>query len=61
MRVKKLRTTRLHPIWDDLDGDTISQFVYKTETEALVMDPEMVAYANSGDYEYNKTEDDKVV
>lgn len=61
VRVKKLRTTKIHPIWDDLDADEIAQFVYKTETQALAMDPEMVAYANSGDYEYNKTEDDKVV
>ena len=59
--LKKLRTTRLHPIWDDLEIDDISQFVYKTETDLMYMDPEMIAYANSGIYEFNATEDDKNV
>lgn len=61
VRIKKLRTTRLHPIWNDLDSDEIIEFVYKTETDILKLDPEMVAYANSGMYEYNKEEDDKVI
>lgn len=61
VRTKKLRTTKLHPIWDDLEADDVAQFVYKTETQALAMDPEMVAYCNSGDVVYNVTEDDKVV
>lgn len=61
IRIKKLRTTRLHPIWDDIESDNVSQFVYKTETDLMVMPKEQVAYANSGDYEYNREEDDKVI
>lgn len=59
--VKKLRTTKCHPIWDDLETDEISQFIYSTEANMMALDPEMVAYANSGKYEYNQTEDDKVI
>lgn len=59
--VKKLRTTKCHPIWDDLETEDIAQFVYKTETDLMYMDPEMVAYANSGLSEFNKEEDDKII
>lgn len=59
--LKKLRTTKCHPIWDDLETDDVAQFVYKTESDLLYLDPEMVAYANSGNYEFNQEEDDKIV
>jgi len=58
---KKLRTSKCHPIWDDLETDEIAQFVYKTESSIMYLDTEMIAYANSGDYEYNQAEDDKVI
>jgi hypothetical protein len=60
-KMKKLRTTKLHPLWDDLEIDKISSFAYKTESNILALDTGMVAYANSGLFEYNQTEDDKVV
>lgn len=60
-RIKKLRTTKLHPLWDDLEIDQISSFAYKTESNILALPVDNVAYANSGFYEYNQTEDDKVV
>jgi hypothetical protein len=60
-RIKKLRTSKLHPLWDDLEVDQISSFAYKTESNILALTTDMVAYANSGFYEYNQTEDDKVV
>lgn len=60
-KIKKLRTSKLHPIWDDLEIDQISSFAYKTESSILALPSDMVAYANSGFYEYNQTEDDKIV
>lgn len=59
--VKKIRTNRSHVIWDDLESDSIAQFVYKTDSSLLYLDPEQIAYANSGLYEYNKEEDDKIL
>lgn len=61
VRVKRLRTPKIHPIWDDLEEDDISQFVYKTETELVAMPSEMVAYTNSGLEDLNSEEDDKIV
>lgn len=59
--IKKLRTTKLHPLWDDVETDKITIFFYRSETQAQQMPVEAVAYANSGIYEYNRQEDDKLV
>jgi hypothetical protein len=60
IKLKKLRTTRLLALCDDLEEDDVDQFVYKTETDVMYLDPEQVAYTNSGDFEFNQEEDDKV-
>ena len=59
--VKKLRTPKIHPIWDDLEDGNVSQYVYKTESELVAMPPDMVAYTNSGLFDFNAEEDDIIV
>jgi hypothetical protein len=59
--IKKLRTTKLHVLWDDLEVDKIALFFYRSENQAQQLPVEAVAYASSGIYEYNKSEDDKLV
>jgi hypothetical protein len=59
--IKKLRTSKLHALWEDVELDKVSLFFYRSETQGQQMPVEAVAYANSGQYDYNKTEDDKMV
>jgi hypothetical protein len=60
-KVKKLLTTRIHPIWEDIETDDIQFFAYKGQTELLSLNRQQIAYANSGLYNFNSTEDDKMV
>lgn len=60
-KVKKLMTARCFPLWEDIESDEINFFAYKTEREVLSLPSEAIAYANSGLYQYNHEEDDKVV
>jgi hypothetical protein len=59
--IKKLRTTKLHVLWDDVEVDKISLFYYRSENQAQPLPVEAVAYASSGIFEYNRSEDDKLV
>lgn len=59
--IKKLRTTKLHVLWDDVEVDKIAMFFYRTENQGQPLPVEQIAYASSGFFEYNKAEDDKLV
>lgn len=59
--IKKLRTTKLHVLWDDVEVDKISLFYYRSENQAQPLPVEAVAYASSGIFECNRSEDDKLV
>lgn len=52
VRIKRLRPEYTYPIWEEVESDRIHQFVHKTDSNILVMPPEMIAYANSGLYAY---------
>lgn len=52
VRVKRLRPEFTFPIWEEIESDRIYQFIHKKDTNIIVMPPEMVAYANSGIYQY---------
>jgi len=60
-KIKKLMTARCFPLWEDIESDDINFFAYKTEREVLSLPSEAIAYANSGLYQYNHEEDDKIV
>lgn len=53
IRVKRLRPDFTFPIWEEIESEDIHQFVHKSDTNILIMPPEMVAYANSGIYRYD--------
>jgi hypothetical protein len=59
--MKKLRTSKMHALWEDVESEKITIFFYRSETQAQYLPPESVAYASSGLFEYNKPEDDKLV
>lgn len=62
IRVKKLMTTRCNPIWKDIESDEILFFAYQDdENQLLNLPTEMIAYANSGLYEYSRDESMKIV
>ncbi len=62
IRVKKLMTTRCNPIWKDLESDEILFFAYQDDENQLLNLPnEMIAYANSGIFEYSRDESMKIV
>lgn len=60
LRVKRLRPEFTYPIWEEIESDEINQFVHKSHGNILIMPPEMVAYADSGIYDY-PDEDTKIV
>lgn len=60
-KVKKMMTARSFPLWEDIESDDINYFAYKTNKEVLSLPAEAIAYANSGLYQYNHEEDDKIV
>jgi len=60
LRVKRLRPEFTYPIWEEIESEEINQFVHKTRGQIMIMPPEMVAYANSGMYDY-PDEDTKIV
>lgn len=62
VRVKKLLTEDCFPVWESpKESDTVLFFGYKKESEVLNMNKELVAYANSGIYEYDKNGDERRV
>jgi len=60
LRIKKLRPEFTFPIWEEIESDEINQFVHKSQGNIIIMPPMMVAYANSGVYDY-PDEETKVV
>ena len=60
-KVKKLMTTRVHPIWDDLETEDISFFAYRNDKEVLSMPKASISYANSGISNFDATEQDKMI
>lgn len=60
-KVKKLLTTKIHPIWVDVETDEIQFFAYQGQTELLSLNRKQIAYANSGLYNFNSNEDEKMV
>jgi hypothetical protein len=62
IQVRKLMTTRLHPIWEDLESDKILFFAYQGESNDLInFHSEQIAYANSGLYDWARDESMKIV
>ena len=59
VKIKKLLTERCVNIWSDpMESDEIEFFVYKkSKDNALNIPREIIAYANSGIYEYSKNDD----
>jgi hypothetical protein len=60
-KVKKLMTSRIHPIWDDLETEDISFFAYRNDKEVLSMPKNSISYANSGISNFDSTEQDKLI
>lgn len=60
LRTKRLRPEFTYPIWEEIESDEINQFVHKSKGNILIMPPDMVAYANSGIFDY-PDEDTKIV
>jgi hypothetical protein len=61
-KVKKLMTTRVYPVWKDIEADDILFYAYQGDDSSVKNLPrEAVAYANSGKYDWSKDEDMKVV
>lgn len=52
LRVKNLRPEFTFPIWEEIESDEINQFVHKSQGNIMIMPPEMVAYANSGIFDF---------
>ncbi len=52
LRVKRLRPEYTYPIWEEIESDRIVQFIHKNDTNIMIMPTEMIAYANSGIYNY---------
>ena len=52
VKVKRLRPEFTHPRWIEIESDDIYDFVHKGPTNIMLMPTQMVAYANSGLYEY---------
>lgn len=53
LKVKRLRAEFTHPRWNpDIENEGIFDFIYKGPTNILLMPPSMVAYANSGLYDF---------
>lgn len=50
--IKRLRPEFTYPIWEDIETDDVNQFIHKKNGNILVMPPQMIAYANSGIYDY---------
>jgi hypothetical protein len=60
-KVKKLMTTRVHPIWDDLEAEDISFFAYRNDKEVLSLPKSAISYACSGISNFDSTEQDKLI
>jgi hypothetical protein len=60
-KVKKLMTTRIHPIWDDLEAEDISFYAYRTDKEVISLPKNAISYAASGIANYDSTEQDKLI
>lgn len=58
--VKRLRPEFTYPIWEEIESDDVNQYVHKRHGNILIMPPQMVAYANSGIYDY-PDEETKIV
>lgn len=59
--LKKLMTTRVTPIYQNLESDDIMFYAYMTEDGGLLnLSTEMIAYANSGHFAWTRDESEKV-
>lgn len=52
LRVKRLRPEFTYPIWEEVESDRVFEYIHKNDANILRMPTEMVAYANSGIYNY---------
>lgn len=61
-RVKKLLTEDCFPVWENpKESDQVLFFGYRKESEVLNIHKELIAYANSGIFEYDKNGDERRV
>lgn len=61
-KVKKLMTTKIYPVYKDIESDDVLFYAYQGEDAGVKNLPkEMIAYANSGKFDWSKDEDMKVV
>jgi hypothetical protein len=61
-KVKKLMTTKIYPVYKDIEADDVLFYAYQGEDAGVKNLPkEMIAYANSGKFDWSKDEDMKVV
>lgn len=62
VRVKKLMTNKVYPIYKDIESDDVLFYAYQGDDSAVKnLAHEMIAYANSGKFDWSKDEDMKVV
>lgn len=52
IRVKRLFPEFTYPRWEEIESDTIYDFVHRSDANIILMPPQMVAYANSGMYNH---------
>lgn len=52
IRVRRLRPEYTYPRWAEVEDDLPHDFVHRNDTNIVLMPPQMVAYANSGMYNY---------
>lgn len=52
IKVKRLKAEYTHPRWAEIEDNTPYDFIHKGPNNLLIMPPQMVAYANSGLFDY---------
>jgi hypothetical protein len=61
-KVKKLMTSKIYPIYKDIESDEVLFYAYQGDDSSIKNLPkEMISYANSGKFDWSKDEDMKVV
>ncbi|MCS7316924.1 MAG: portal protein [Candidatus Dojkabacteria bacterium] len=62
IKIERLPTEKIYPIWKNPESDEILFFAYQGDgTNAINVNKNLVAYANSGKYDWSRDNDMKVV